>query len=159
MDQDARPGQAAAAEPMEGEAEGAAAAARTMEGEAGYAAANADPMEDEAADEAGAVEPMEDDPPTSSPTRSAPSATVAVDDSTIARKRRRRKKQFPGMIPTAGVHVLRAAASAPSAAHLNGVPHRRGRPPTSSLRLARELDTEALIALVAGFPADSLSED
>nr|BAD62397.1 glycosyl hydrolase family 85-like protein [Oryza sativa Japonica Group] len=105
MDQDARPGQAAAAEPMEGEAEGAAAAARTMEGEAGYAAANADPMEDEAADEAGAVEPMEDDPPTSSPTRSAPSATVAVDDSTIARKRRRRKKQFPGMIPTAGVHV------------------------------------------------------
>uniref|UniRef100_I1Q5T9 Uncharacterized protein n=1 Tax=Oryza glaberrima TaxID=4538 RepID=I1Q5T9_ORYGL len=107
MDQDARPGQAAAAEPMEGEAEGAAAAARTMEGEAGYAAANADPMEDEAADEAGAVEPMEDDPPTSSPARSAPSATVAVDDSTNARKRRRRKKQFPGMIPTAGVHVLR----------------------------------------------------
>uniref|UniRef100_A0A0E0CRP4 SWIRM domain-containing protein n=1 Tax=Oryza meridionalis TaxID=40149 RepID=A0A0E0CRP4_9ORYZ len=158
MDQDE--GQAAAAEAMEGEAEGAAAAAGTIEGEAGYAAADADPMEDEAADEAGAAEPMEDDPPTSSPTPSAPSATAAVDDSTIARKRRRRKKQFPGMIPTAGVRVLRAAASAPSAAHLNGVPRRRGRPPTSSsLRLARELDAEALIALAAGFPADSLSED
>jgi lysine-specific histone demethylase 1 len=105
---------------------------------------------------------MEDDAPTSSPTPSAPSATAAVDDSTIARKRRRRKKQFPGMIPTAGVRVLRGSSSsyAHTASHLTGVPRRRGRPPTSSsLRLARELDSEALIALAAGFPADSLSED
>ncbi|KAL5213050.1 hypothetical protein ABZP36_023897 [Zizania latifolia] len=158
MDQDE--GQAADAEPMEREGEGAAVAADPMEGEAEDAAAAVVPMEDEAADEVGATEPMDDDAPTSSPTPSAPSATAAVDDSTIARKRRRRKKQFPGMIPTAGVRVIRAAAPAPSAAHLNGIPRRRGRPPTSSsLRLARELDAEALIALAAGFPADSLSED
>lgn len=125
--------------------------------------AAADPMEDEAAggDAAAAVDPMEDDAPTSSPTPSAPSATAAVDDSTVARKRRRRKKQFPGMIPTAGVRVLRASSSsAATAAHLTGIPRRRGRPPTNShVRQARELDSEALIALAAGFPADTLSED
>ncbi|CAM0148248.1 unnamed protein product [Urochloa decumbens] len=151
MDQDED--QEAAAEPME---DGEAAA--------GDASEAADPMEDgeAAGDSAAAAEPMEDDAPTSSPTPSAPSATAAVDDSTIARKRRRRKKQFPGMIPTAGVRVLRgsSSSSAHNAAHLTGVPRRRGRPPTSSsLRLARELDSEALIALAAGFPADSLSED
>ncbi|XP_062220338.1 lysine-specific histone demethylase 1 homolog 1-like [Phragmites australis] len=150
MDQDED--REAAAEPME---DGDAAAADASE--------SADPMEDgeAAGGAAAAVEPMEDDAPTSSPTPSAPSATAAVDDSTIARKRRRLKKQFPGMIPTAGVRVLRgSSSSAPSAAHLSGVPRRRGRPPTSSsLRLARELDSEALIALAAGFPADSLSED
>ncbi|TVU28580.1 hypothetical protein EJB05_20102, partial [Eragrostis curvula] len=141
-----------AAEPMEDDEAAAADASEA-----------ADPMEDGEGegDAAGAAEPMEDDEaPTSSPTPSAPSATAAVDDSTIARKRRRRKKQFPGMIPTEGVRVLRGSSSASSAAHLSGVPRRRGRPPSSSsLRLARELDSEALIALAAGFPADSLSED
>ncbi|KAL6633521.1 hypothetical protein ACP70R_026192 [Stipagrostis hirtigluma subsp. patula] len=152
MDQDGD--QAAAAD--------AAAHVEPMEDGEADAAEATEPMEDEAAagDTEAAAEPMEDDAPTSSPTPSAPSATAAVDDSTIARKRRRRKKQFPGMIPTAGVRVLRGTSSASSAAHLSGVPRRRGRPPTSSsLRLARELDSEALIALAAGFPADSLSED
>ncbi|KAF7085989.1 hypothetical protein CFC21_089349 [Triticum aestivum] len=123
-------------------------------------AAAAEPMEDGAAG-GDAAEPMEEDAPTSSPTPSAPSTTAAVDDSTVARKRRRRKKQFPGMIPTAGVRVLRASSSSgATAAHLAGIPRRRGRPPTnSSLRLARELDSEATIALAAGFPADTLSED
>ncbi|KAL6912108.1 hypothetical protein ACP4OV_000913 [Aristida adscensionis] len=124
------------------------------------ATAAVETMEDGEAAATDAAEPMEDDAPTSSPTPSAPSATAAVDDSTIARKRRRRKKQFPGMIPTAGVRVLRGPSASSSAAHLSGVPRRRGRPPSSSsLRLARELDSEALIALAAGFPADSLSED
>jgi monoamine oxidase len=145
MDQDE-----AAVVPMEDEEAAAADASEA-----------ADPMEDgEAAGDA--ADPMEDDDaPTSSPTPSAPSAAAAVDDSTIARKRRRRKKQFPGMIPTEGVRVLRgSSSSASAAAHLSGVQRRRGRPPTSSsLRLARELDSEALIALAAGFPADSLSED
>ncbi|KAK3159142.1 hypothetical protein QOZ80_2AG0146260 [Eleusine coracana subsp. coracana] len=149
MDQDED--REAVAEPMEDEEAAGADASEA-----------ADPMEDGEAegDAAGAAEPMEDDDaPTSSPTPSAPSA-AAVDDSTIARKRRRRKKQFPGMIPTEGVRVLRGSSSASSAAHLSGVPRRRGRPPSSSsLRLARELDSEALIALAAGFPADSLSED
>uniref|UniRef100_A0ACD5ZIV9 Uncharacterized protein n=1 Tax=Avena sativa TaxID=4498 RepID=A0ACD5ZIV9_AVESA len=140
----------------------AAAAAEPMEDESaeGDASAAAEPMDDEAAG-GGAAEPMEDDAPTSSPTPSAPSATAAVDDSTVARKRRRRKKQFLDMVPTEGVRVLRASSSsAAAAAHLAGIPRRRGRPPTnSSLRLARELDSEALIALAAGFPADTLSED
>ncbi|OEL28771.1 Lysine-specific histone demethylase 1-like protein 1 [Dichanthelium oligosanthes] len=154
--------------PMDQDEDGEAAAEPMEDGEAAAvadASEAADPMEDgeAAGDSAAAAEPMEDDPPTSSPTPSAPSATAAVDDSTVARKRRRRKKQFPGMIPTAGVRVLRGSSSSSSAhtaAHLTGVPRRRGRPPTSSsLRLARELDSEALIALAAGFPADSLSED
>ncbi|XP_062221966.1 lysine-specific histone demethylase 1 homolog 1-like [Phragmites australis] len=150
--------------PMDQDEEREAAAEPMEDGEPADASEAADPIEDgeAAGDAAAAAEPMEDDAPTSSPTPSAPSATAAVDDSTIARKRRRRKKQFPGMIPTAGVRVLRgsSSSSAHTAAHLSGVPRRRGRPPTSSsLRLARELDSEALIALAAGFPADSLSED
>ena len=123
-----------------------------MDQEGGQAAA-AEPMEDEASGGDATAEPMEDD--------AAPSSTAAVDDSTIARKRRRRKKQFLDMVPTEGIRVLHASSSSAAAtAHLTGIPRRRGRPPTnSSLRLARELDSEALIALAAGFPADTLSDD
>jgi hypothetical protein len=46
----------------------------------------ADPMDDgEAAGDSAAAEPMEDDAPTSSSTPSAPSATAAIDDFTVAR--------------------------------------------------------------------------
>nr|CAD1826910.1 unnamed protein product [Ananas comosus var. bracteatus] len=110
-----------------------------------------------------------------------PGAAVADDEAAAAdgdpappsRKRRRRKKQFPGMVPTAGLRVLRphtARSAAPVAqsekaldeqlAAPSSAPRRRGRPPSSSsLRLARELDVEALIAAAVGFPVDSLAEE
>ncbi|OAY70407.1 Lysine-specific histone demethylase 1 [Ananas comosus] len=119
--------------------------------------------------------------PSSSQTTPPPGAAVADDEAAAAdgdpappsRKRRRRKKQFPGMVPTAGLRVLRphtARSAAPVAqsekaldeqlAAPSSAPRRRGRPPSSSsLRLARELDVEALIAAAVGFPVDSLAEE
>ena len=119
----------------------------------GDQAAAAEPMEDEASGGDAAAEPMEDN--------AAPSATAAVDDSTIVGKCRRHKKKFLDMVPTEGIRVLHASPlSADTTTHLTGIPRRRRHLPTnSSLRLARELDSEALIALAAGLPADTLSED
>ncbi|RZR70609.1 hypothetical protein BHM03_00000855 [Ensete ventricosum] len=91
------------------------------------------------------------------------------------RKRRRRRKQFPGMVPTACLRVLRPSSARSASVVYNeklldeliqmqindAGPRRRGRgrPPSSSLRLARELDVEALIAMAVGFPIDSLTEE
>ncbi|CAL9087636.1 unnamed protein product [Musa acuminata var. zebrina] len=91
------------------------------------------------------------------------------------RKRRRRDKQFPEMIPTACLRVLRPTTARSASVVYSeklideliqmqvndAAPRRRGRgrPPSSSLRLARELDVEALIAMAVGFPVDSLTEE
>ncbi|XP_073010011.1 lysine-specific histone demethylase 1 homolog 1-like [Typha latifolia] len=112
-------------------------------------------------------------PPTASTSAISASAAADGDPTPPSRKRRRRKKQFPGMVPTAGLRVLRPHSSRSSAVvysekllddlismQLNDLPRRRGRPPSSSsLRLARELDVEALIAVSVGFPIDCLAEE
>ncbi|XP_078164704.1 LSD1-like 1 [Carex rostrata] len=94
----------------------------------------------------------------------APSA-----DPTLPR-RKRRKKQFPGMIPLARLRILRNPSSSDKHQHQQTLLYdpppprsaairRRGRPPSSALRLSRDLDIEALIAIAAGFPIDTLTEE
>ncbi|WOL19940.1 hypothetical protein Cni_G28742 [Canna indica] len=117
----------------------------------------------------------EDAPPAEAPLPADDVAAEPPPPSASGRKRRRRKKQFPGMVPTACVRVLRPSSSRSASVVYNekvldemiqtqindAAPIRRGRgrPPSSSLRLARELDVEALIAIAVGFPVDCLTEE
>ncbi|KAG9451478.1 hypothetical protein H6P81_011443 [Aristolochia fimbriata] len=87
-----------------------------------------------------------------------------------ARKRRRRKKQFPEMVPSAtaitGLRVLRPQPKSNIydeklmdelirlQINDNLSPNR-----TRRRNLAKELDVEALIAISVGFPVDSLTEE
>ncbi|KAG6472634.1 lysine-specific histone demethylase 1 homolog 1-like isoform X1 [Zingiber officinale] len=113
-------------------------------------------------------------PPSSSADVHPPTSSPAVG-SLSGRKRRRRKKQFPEMVPTARLRTLRPPSTRSSSViyseklidemiqmQINDsgpVRRGRGRPPSSSLRLARELDVEALTASAVGFPVDSLTEE
>ncbi|KAG1366529.1 Lysine-specific histone demethylase 1 [Cocos nucifera] len=118
-------------------------------------------------------------PPLPTDDSEATPPAVSADPAPPARKRRRRKKQFPGMVPSNGLRVLRPHSARSSGVvyseklideliqmQINDIPpapRRRGRPPgaagPSALRLARELDVEALIAISVGFPVDSLTEE
>ncbi|KAJ4790196.1 Lysine-specific histone demethylase 1 [Rhynchospora pubera] len=112
-------------------------------------------------------EPDWTSPPSSPAAAASPSPTLP--------RRKRRKKQFPGMIPLSRVRILRNPPSSSSSERPQPQPQqallydpppprsaairRRGRPPSSALRLSRDLDVEALIAAAAGFPIDSLTEE
>ncbi|XP_068643404.1 lysine-specific histone demethylase 1 homolog 1-like [Aristolochia californica] len=87
-----------------------------------------------------------------------------------ARKRRRRKKQFPEMVPSAtaitGLRVLRPQPKSniydeKLMDELIRLQINDNLSPTRSRRrnLAKELDVEALIAISVGFPVDSLTEE
>ncbi|KAG0476262.1 hypothetical protein HPP92_013103 [Vanilla planifolia] len=99
-----------------------------------------------------------------------------------SRKRRRRKKLFPEMVPSHALRVLRhhsSSRSVPSIVYNEEVMDElfhsqigdddlpsassscrsRRVSSSSSSRLARELDVEALIASAVGFPIDSLIEE
>ncbi|KAJ3695820.1 hypothetical protein LUZ60_001197 [Juncus effusus] len=122
---------------------------------------------------------MEDRTSNSAP--SSPAATTTSSPSDVAvtlpppsaadpalPPRKRRKKQFPGMIPLHRLRILRHPPSSSSSTQpvqydppppRSAAIRRRGRPPSSALRLSRDLDVEALIAIAAGFPIDSLTEE
>lgn len=71
------------------------------------------------------------------------------------KKRRRRKKQFPEMISTAAVRIIRHKSGNHSPPHdptTNFSTHRRR-------RISSDLDIETLIAISVGFPPDSLTEE
>ncbi|PKA60518.1 Lysine-specific histone demethylase 1 like 1 [Apostasia shenzhenica] len=97
------------------------------------------------------------------------------------RKRRRRRKQFPEMVPSHAVRVLRSHASSRGGGVVYSEKHMddlfqsqiagdylsnvssssrsRRISSSSSSRLARDIDVEALIAISVGFPIDSLIEE
>ncbi|XP_057495297.1 lysine-specific histone demethylase 1 homolog 1-like [Actinidia eriantha] len=89
-----------------------------------------------------------------------PEPTPANDDAVPQppKKRRRRKKQFPEMIPSAGLRVHRAPKSMHGAVEIDDAPSKNRRRRRSS-DLSKEVDTEALIAISVGFPVDSLTEE
>ncbi|KAL9670222.1 hypothetical protein QQ045_007773 [Rhodiola kirilowii] len=86
----------------------------------------------------------------------------ALAGPSLAKKRRRRRKLYPEMIPTAlaGSRILRPHAK-PSLKALQlseGSAFSRVRR-RRTVDMAKELDIEALIAISVGFPVDSLTED
>ncbi|XP_068637154.1 lysine-specific histone demethylase 1 homolog 1-like [Aristolochia californica] len=92
------------------------------------------------------------------------------DAPTPTRKRRRRKKQFPEMVPSAttitGLRVLRPQPKSDIydeklMDELIRLQVNDNLSPTRSRRrsLAKELDVEALISISVGFPVDSLTEE
>ncbi|GFY90131.1 LSD1-like 1 [Actinidia rufa] len=89
-----------------------------------------------------------------------PEPTPANDDAVLQppKKRRRRMKQFPEMIPSAGLRVHRAPKSTHGAVEIDDAPSKNRRRRRSS-DLSKEVDTEALIAISVGFPVDSLTEE
>ncbi|KAL7001898.1 Lysine-specific histone demethylase 1 1 [Sarracenia purpurea var. burkii] len=101
-----------------------------------------------------------------------PERTPANDDvdPQPPKKRRRRKKQFPEMISSAaavyGLRVLRTHSrscnfsekSTDDAVEIDDAPSKNRRRRRIS-DLAKEVDTEALIAISVGFPIDSLTEE
>ncbi|KAF8411443.1 hypothetical protein HHK36_003993 [Tetracentron sinense] len=90
-----------------------------------------------------------------------------------AKKRRRRKKQFPEMIPSAaavnGLRVLRPHAKSSIYSEklmdeiiqmqINDNPSFSKNRRRKIADLAKEIDVEALIAISVGFPVDSLTEE
>ncbi|CAM8997475.1 unnamed protein product [Rhodiola kirilowii] len=86
----------------------------------------------------------------------------ALAGPSLAKKRRRRRKLYPEMIPSAlaGSRILRPHAK-PSLKALQlseGSAFSRVRR-RRTVDMAKELDIEALIAISVGFPVDSLTED
>ncbi|KAJ6811718.1 lysine-specific histone demethylase 1-like protein 1-like [Iris pallida] len=107
-------------------------------------------------------------PQTEMPSQSTPTDS----ETTPPRKRRRRKKQFPGMIPSSrALRELRSHPSRPSVVYNEKLLDRLlesqiNQPSSSSSRrggrrrqLANDLTTESLIAAAVGFPIDSLTEE
>ncbi|XP_039114060.1 lysine-specific histone demethylase 1 homolog 1-like [Dioscorea cayenensis subsp. rotundata] len=107
--------------------------------------------------------------PPSDPSQSTPPAENL--ESPPARKRRRRRKQFPEMVPSLSVRSLRPQSTSRSGtaplyndALIDELLQLQPRPPRRRSNAGfdgslSDLDVEALVALSVGFASDSLSED
>ncbi|KAF9608277.1 hypothetical protein IFM89_008562 [Coptis chinensis] len=111
------------------------------------------------------------------PTSSEPAEQEVTNTVPLIKKRRRRKKQFPEMIPSStalnGLRILRPHNDANNSnsnsksssklmdqiisLQINSTKNRKRRKMADNL--AKEVDIEALIALSVGFPVDSLTEE
>ncbi|XP_057976500.1 lysine-specific histone demethylase 1 homolog 1 [Malania oleifera] len=128
-------------------------------------------------DDLTAVNHFREKPPPDSeslePTDNEPVEPLPAEAAPPLKKRRRRKKQFPGMISSAaavtGLRVLRQQVKSNVycdelmneivSMQINDVPSISKNRRRRIADLAKEVDVEALIAISVGFPVDSLTEE